>query len=91
MVLFLGIGPPFVNPGVCPSGQHLDSQKDGASSQLSVSIPLRGVPPFAGSCPLGWEDDVGDCHDAANLPKERLFISPLYLFGGTSCTLFSRV
>ena len=25
MVLLLGIGPPFVNLGVCPSGQHLDS------------------------------------------------------------------
>ena len=25
-VFSLGIGPPFVNPGVCPSGQHLDSQ-----------------------------------------------------------------
>ena len=24
-VLFLGIGPPLVNPGVCPFGQHLDS------------------------------------------------------------------
>ena len=24
MVLFLGIGPRFVNPGVCSSGQHLD-------------------------------------------------------------------
>ena len=26
MVLFWGIGPPFVNLGVRPSGQHLDSQ-----------------------------------------------------------------
>ena len=25
MVLFLGIGPLFVNSGVCPCGQHLDS------------------------------------------------------------------
>ena len=25
MVLFWGFGPPFVNPGVCPPGQHLDS------------------------------------------------------------------
>ena len=29
MVLFLGIGPPFVNCGVCPSDQHLDSHLEG--------------------------------------------------------------
>ena len=33
MVLFLGIGPPSVDPGDCPSGQHLDSHQEGASSQ----------------------------------------------------------
>ena len=33
MVLFLGIGHSFVNLGVCPSGQHLDSHSEGASSQ----------------------------------------------------------
>ena len=38
--------------------------------------------------PVGLGDDVGDCHDAANLPKERLFISPLYLFGRESHALF---
>ena len=26
-------------------------------------------------------DDVGDCHDAANLQREGLFISPLFLLG----------
>ena len=51
---FWGIGPPFVNPGVCLPGQHLDLHQEGASSQWSASIPL-GVPPLSGSCPLGWE------------------------------------
>ena len=48
MVLFLEIGPPFVNPNVCPPGQHLDSHEEAASSQLSASIPRGGVPPSRG-------------------------------------------
>ena len=55
MVLFLGIGPPFVNPRVCPSGQHLDSHWEVASSQWSASILLGGALPLSGSCLLGWE------------------------------------
>ena len=54
MVLFLGIGPPFVNPGVCPFGQHLYSHEEVASSQWSTSILLGGALPLSGSCPLGW-------------------------------------
>ena len=73
-VLFFGIGLLFVNPGVFP-GQHLDSHKEGASSQLSASIPPGGVPPLAGSCSLGRGTTLATCHDAANLPKERLCIS----------------
>ena len=46
-VLFLGIGPPFVNPGDCSSGQHLDSH-EGASSQCSASILLGGARPLSG-------------------------------------------
>ena len=53
MVLSLGIGPPFVNPGDCPSGQHLDSHLEGASSQWSASILLGGALLLSGSCPLG--------------------------------------
>ena len=44
MVLVLGIGPPLLNPGVCPFDQHLDSHLEGASSQWSASNPL-GVAP----------------------------------------------
>ena len=51
-VLFLGIGPPFVNPGVCPSGQHLDSHQEAASSQCSASILPDGVLPLSG--PARW-------------------------------------
>ena len=47
LVLFLLI------PGVIPLGEHLDSHQEGASSQLSASIPLGGAPSLAGSCPLG--------------------------------------
>ena len=45
----------FVNPGVCPCGQHLDSHQEGASSHWSASILLGGALPLSGSCPLGWE------------------------------------
>ena len=53
MVLFLGLGPPFVNPGVC-SGQQSDSHLEGASSQWSASILLGGALLLSGSCPMGW-------------------------------------
>ena len=81
MVLFLEIGPPFVNPGVCLSGQHLDSHWEGASSQLSASIPLGGrcTSPL-GVVPVGLGDGVGHCRDVAKLLKECLFISPSFLF-----------
>ena len=91
MVLFLGIGPLFVYPVVCPSGQHLDSHWEGASLHLSASIPLGGVLPPLGVVPVGLGDGAGDCHDVANLPKECLFISLLYLFGRKNFTLFRRV
>ena len=51
----------------------------GASLQWSAPIPLGGVLPFPGSCPLGWGDGVGHCHDVASLPGKCLFISPLFL------------
>ena len=53
---FWGVGPPFVNPGVCPPGQHLDSLQEGASSQLSASIPLwRCTSPSRGRARwVGW-------------------------------------
>ena len=41
--------------------------------------------------PVGLGEGVGDCHDVANLPRVCLFISLLYLFGGTNFTLFPRV
>ena len=77
MVLFLGIGPPFVNSGDCPSGQHLDSHKEGASSQWSASIPLGGVLPFSGSCPLVWGTALAT---VTTLPfsKEKRFLFPFF-------------
>ena len=44
-----------------------------------------------GVVPAGLGDGVGDCHDVANLPKECLFISPLYLLWRINLTLFFRV
>ena len=75
MVLFLGIGPPFVNPGDCPSGQHLDSHKEGASSQWSASIPLRGVPSLSGSCPLGRGTALGTV-TTSPISQEKVFSFP---------------
>ena len=56
-----------------------------ATSQLLASMSPLGV------VPAGLGDGVGHCHDVANLPRVCLFISLVYLFGGTSYTLFSRV
>ena len=45
MVLFLGVGPPFVNPGVCPPGQHLDSHLGGGIvTVVSVHPAWRYLP-----------------------------------------------
>ena len=90
MVLFLGVGPPFVNPGLCPSGQHLDSHLEGPSSQLSASVPLGGVLLPLGVVPVGLGDGVGDRHDAAVLQQEGLFISLNY-FWESRLYFFSRV
>ena len=90
MVLFLGVGPPYVNPGVCPSGQHLDSHLEGIVTVVSVYPARRCTSPL-GVVPVGLGEGVGDCHDVANLPRVRLFISLVYLFGGTNYILFSRV
>ena len=78
----------FVNPGVCPSGQHLDSRKEGASSQWSASILLGGVLSLL-VVPVGSGDGVGDCHDVANLPRVCLLISLVFHFLGKNFTLFS--
>ena len=41
--------------------------------------------------PVGLGDGVGDCHDAADLLKERLSLSPSNIAGGENYALFSRV
>ena len=57
-----------------------------------VSVhPARWCTSPLGVVPAGLGDGVGHCHDVAELPKVCLFISAVYLFGGTSFTLFSRV
>ena len=58
---------------------------------VSVHPARRRTSPLA-VVPFGSGEGAGDCHDVANLPKECLFISLLYLFfGGENFTLFSRV
>ena len=39
---------------------------------------------------VGLGDGVGDCHDVANLPRVRLFVSLLYLFGENKLYSFSK-
>ena len=41
-----------------------------------------------GVVPVGLEDDVGDCHDAANLQRKGLSVSPLYISGTENCVPF---
>ena len=43
-----------------------------------------------GVVPAGLGDGVGHCHDVAKLPRVCLFISLVYLFLGTSFTLFQE-
>ena len=58
MVLFLGIGPPFVNPGDCASGQHLDSHWDG--HRKSGQRPCRSAVYFTSrGCVRCVGDGVG--------------------------------
>ena len=91
MDLFLGIGPSFVNPGDCPSGQQMDSfTLGGASSLWSASVPLGGVLPLPGSCPLGWGTALATVKTSP-IFQECGFLFPfLYLFW-ENLTLFLRV
>ena len=90
MDLLLGTGPLFVNPGVCPPGQHLDSHEEGASSQLSASIPPGGALSLAGLCPLGRETALAT---VTTLPfsKKKGFFFTFGLFKVAKLCFFSRV
>ena len=84
MVLFLGIGPPFVNRRVCPFWSALGfTQGGGIVTVVSVYPAPLGV------VPVGLGDGVGDCHDVANFPEKCLFISLVFHFGGEIFTPFS--
>ena len=51
---FLVIGPPFVNPGVCPFGQHLDSHWEGGHRHSDQRLSCSAVHfPSRGRAPLG--------------------------------------
>ena len=90
MVLFLGFGPSFVNPGVRSPDRHLDQHQEGASSQWSASILLGGALPLSGSCPLGWGTAFGDCHDVAQT-RVCLFISLVYFLGNMLYSFFKSI
>ena len=91
MVLSLGMGLPFVNPGV-RSIWSAPGMTIGGGIVTVVSVHhARWCTSPLGVVPAGLGDGVGDCHGVANLPRVCLFISLVYLFGRTSFTLFSRV
>ena len=55
----------------------------------AVSVhPARRYTSPLGVVPVGSGDGVGDCHDVANLRRERLFVSPWYLFFGGKTRFF---
>ena len=56
---------------------------------VSVHPARRRASPL-GVVPAGWRDGVGHCHDVAKFPRVCLFISLVYLFGKTFCTLFQE-
>ena len=54
-----------------------------------VSVhPARWCTSPLGVVPAGLGDGVGDCHDAANLPRVCLFISLIFHFWGKNLTTF---
>ena len=61
-----------------------------SSSEWSASVPLGGVLPLSGSCPLGLGESVGDCHDVAKLPRVCLLF-PLYVFFGVTNYIFRSI
>ena len=54
---------------------------------VSVYPARRRTSPL-GVVPVGLGDSVGACHDVANLPRECLFISLLFLVLGKIDALF---
>ena len=85
MVLLLGVGPHFVNPGDC----LLVSTWIHTRTVISVHPARRGTSPL-GVVPAGLGDGVGRCHDVANLPRVCLFyFSFVFSFWeGENFTLF---
>ena len=87
MVLFLGIGPPFVNPGVCPSGQHLDSQKEGGIvTVVSVHPAWRRTSPL-GDVPVGLGTALATV-TTSPIFQECVFLFPLFFFFEENTLLF---
>ena len=83
MVLFLGIGPPFVNLGVRSSGRHLDKHW----GRRGASILLGGALPLSGSCPLGWGTALATV-TTSPIFQGCVFLFPLYIFLGEQIILF---
>ena len=78
---FWGLVLLFVNPCVCPFGQHPDSHKEGASLQWSASILLGGALPFSGSCPLGRGTALATV-TTSPIFQGCVVLFPLYFFLG---------
>ena len=90
MFLFLGIGPPFVNPGVCVSGQHLDSHWRGhrhSGQRLSCSVEHF---PSQGRARWGWGTALVFVTTSPIFQK-CVFFSPFICWRGENFTLFLRV
>ena len=80
MVLFLGIGPPFLDPGVCPSGQHLGfTHRRGHchSSQRLSCLAVHFLSP--GSCPLGWGTALATV-TTSPIFQGCVFLFPFFIF-----------
>ena len=65
------------------------------TAQSGIWVP-KGIPRThmfpanlpRGVVPVGLGDGVGDCHDAADLQRDFLFISPLNFSGGENYAPF---
>ena len=64
------------------------SSQEGEASSVVGIRPTWWCTSPRGVVPVGLGDGAGHCHDVANLPRVRLFMSLLYLFCGKNYALF---
>ena len=58
---------------------------------MASVLPAHWCTSPLGVVPVGWEDGVGHCRDAASCPKNGPFISLGFFYGWLNYAFFPRV